>query len=180
MNVTYANQLVMENIKLVYYIVNRFQYTRMEQEEMVSIGQIGLIKASRTYEREEGIKFGTYAARCIHNELVTTLRKKRAVTLSLDTPLRNESEKSTLGDVILSDENVDEEIEKSFVIQQLREAIGTLPVREQFIIKSYYGIDCAPMKQHEIGAYVGLSQSYVARIIRGIQNKLRQLMQSVS
>ncbi|MGN7117824.1 sigma-70 family RNA polymerase sigma factor [Lysinibacillus odysseyi] len=169
--------LVTENMGLVYYLANRFNHPEFDYEDLASIGKIGLIKASQSYDQSKGIKFATYAGRCIQNEILMIFRKGRLLTSSLDDPVRTESENITLMDVIASDASVDDDIDRIFAIQELRRAIEKLPVRERFVVMAYYGIDCEAVTQAGIAKYLRCSQRHVARIIRETLKKLREEME---
>lgn len=171
-----SENLVTENMGLVYYLANRFYHPQVDREDIASIGSIGLIKASRSFEEDKGKKFSTFASVCIKNEIMMAFKKERGVTSSLDDPVKTESENLTVLDLVPSNVSVDDDIDRIFAIQELRKAIEKLPARYKFIVKAYYGIDCEAMTQAEVAKYLGCTQSNVQRILREILAKFRKEM----
>ena len=172
-----TDDLVTDNLGLVYHIARRFCLPQVEPEDVASIGSIGLIKASRTYAKSKGKKFSTYAGVCIKNEILTAFRKETIIVSSLDDPVRNVSEDITLLDLVPSRESVEDEIDRIFANKELYKLIEKLPEHERFIVKTYYGIDCQAIPQSEVAKCIGRSQPYVAKALKTIHSKLRTEME---
>ena len=176
MSTMQSENLVTENMGLVYYLANRFYHPQVDREDIASIGSIGLIKASRSFKESEGKKFSTFAAVCIKNEIMMAFKKERGKTSSLDDPVGTESENLTLLDLVPSNASVDDDIDRIFAIQELHKAIEKLSTRDKFVVQAYYGIGCEAMTQAEVAKYLGCTQSYVQRILREILAKFRKEM----
>ena len=152
-----------------------------EQEDLISIGTIGLIKAVETYKEDYGSRLATYAARCIDNELLMHFRakKKTSKEVSLYEPIGTDKEGNQIQllDVVVSeDEDVVELLEQDRKVRRLNEIIPqTLSGRELFIIINRYGLyGKKTMTQREIARKLGISRSYVSRIEKRAIEKLRQ------
>ena len=179
------DQLVMDNMGLVWSIVRRFKGRGYELEDLFQIGSIGLIKAISTYKEDYGSRLATYAARCIDNELLMHFRskKKTAREVSLYEPIGTDKEGNQIHllDIVESDEpDVVETIETD---RRTREVLALVPKllsgRERYIIENRYGLyACKPMTQREIAAALGISRSYVSRIEKRALEKLRKGMES--
>lgn len=174
--------LVEHNLRLVAYIAKKYVGSGEDRtlEELISIGTIGLIKAITNFDVNKG-KLSTYAARCIENEILMTLRgdRKRLREVSIYEPIGIDTEGNTLSiyDIIESNEKqIDEVIETQIGITKLSNLIeSVLDEREKIIIKSRYGIDRdGEMTQREIAKEMGISRSYVSRIEKRAIEKLRE------
>ena len=170
--------LIERNLRLVAHIARKYQGAL---EDLISIGTIGLIKAVSTYNLEKGSRLGTYAARCIENELLMYFRskKKTAKDVSLYEPIGTDKEGNQikLVDIVESGEpELWERVVEKKNIQRLYEILPeVLDEREEWIIRYRYGLyNTKPLTQREIAKYLGISRSYVSRIEKKALEKLRQ------
>ncbi|MCF6092934.1 RNA polymerase sporulation sigma factor SigK [Microaerobacter geothermalis] len=183
------NILIEHNLRLVAHIVKKFENTREDSEDLISIGTIGLIKAIESYRPNKGTKLATYAARCIENEILMHLRslKKTRKDVSLHDPIGTDKEGNEISliDVLGTDANevlnkVQLKIEKSKIYKH----IDVLDGREREVIIGRFGLDQEEEKtQREIAKELGISRSYVSRIEKRALMKLFNEMhrrQSVS
>lgn len=165
------NILIERNLRLVAHIVKKYSNTGKETEDLISIGTIGLIKAISTYNPDKGTRLATYAARCIENEILMTIRstKKTKIELSLHEPIGMDKEGNEINLLDILGSDVDEildEVDLKLQIKKLYKAINqVLKDREKVIIELRYGlIDGSCKTQREIAAMLGISRSYVSRI----------------
>ena len=174
------NTLIEHNLRLVVYIAKRFDNTGVDQEELISVGTMGLIKAVRSYNGDKKIKLATYASRCIENEILMYLRKmlKTRNELSLDEPLNVdwEGNKLLLSDVLGTDGGeVYKEMESEVELQLIRELYSGLSERDRAIVKMRYGLFGEKERtQKEIADMMNISQSYISRLEKRIIGKLKQ------
>ena len=177
-----ARQILIErNLRLVAHIVKKYQSVGEDAEDLISIGTIGLIKAISGYDEEKGSRLGTYAARCIDNELLMMLRmrKKTAKDVSIYEPIGTDKEGNEINllDVTLfHQEDFAEELQKREDVQKIRMLVETmLPPREKEIITLRYGFSGEEeLTQREIGERLGISRSYVSRIEKKALAMLKQ------
>ena len=172
--------LIEHNLRLVAHIVKKYYAEPAEQDDLISIGTIGLIKAVSTYRPDKKVKLATYAARCIENEILMHFRanRKTASEVSLSETLDSDGEGNSLAlmDVIsCEDENL-HEIELSDRYQQMYEHMNTcLDDREKQVIALRYGLGGGePLTQREIAGKYGISRSYVSRIEKKALHKLEE------
>src|SRR5690554_3345594 len=165
------NILIERNLRLVAHIVKKYNNTGKETDDLISIGTIGLIKAISTYDSTKGTRLATYAARCIENEILMTIRstKKTKLELSLQEPIGMDKEGNEINLLDILGTEVDkiiDEVDLRFQIKKLYRAINqVLKDREKVIIELRYGlIDGKCKTQREIAALLGISRSYVSRI----------------
>ena len=166
--------LVVHNLRLVIYIASQFPNTGYELEELVSIGNIGLIKAVHTFDLSKKFKFATYATRCITNEILMFLRRKKEY-ISLEEPAYSDDEGSGLKLIdILADESfsVTERYELVETIDELSKAMKILDNREQRIIYLLYICEKHRFTQREVANTMNLSQSYISRIRKRACHKM--------
>ncbi len=173
------DKLISHNLRLVAHIAKKYYKTPQEQDDFISIGTIGLIKAVNTFKSEKG-RFSSYAARCIENELLMNLRaaKKTQNTVYLGDILESDKDGGSLTreDVAADDYQLSEIVEQREEIQSLyRSIVNKLDEREQRIIKLRYGLgNNNPMSQQEVCNILGISRSYVSRIEKKAIEKLRK------
>ncbi|UNC92578.1 RNA polymerase sporulation sigma factor SigK [Candidatus Contubernalis alkaliaceticus] len=170
-------KLIEHNLRLVAHIIKKFD-CKEENEDLISIGTIGLIKAINTFNQGKGTRLATYAARCIENEILMHLRstKKNKTEVSLQEPIGidKEGNEITLLDILGSDSDVVlETVEFKIAQKKLYEIIKTLKAREQQVLKMRFGLPTGERKtQKEIAKKLGISRSYVSRIEKKVIRKL--------
>jgi len=173
------NYLIEHNMRLVVYIAKRFESPKVLLEDLISIGSMGLIKGVETFRLDRNIKLGTYASRCIENEILMFLRKvsRQGNEISLDEPLNvdNDGNELLLSDVIAMEEDsaLDNAI-KEEKHKIMYECINKLKAREKEIIIMRYGLYNTPeYTQKEVADKLGISQSYISRLEKRIMDKLK-------
>lgn len=155
------------NLRLVAHIIKKYYASYKEQEDLISIGTIGLIKAVGTFDSNKGIRFATYASRCIENEILMHFRgrKKYAQDLYIQDPIDVDTDGNalTLMDIMAQDGDILEDVDRKLKSDRLHSYINqALDAREQQVIRLRYGLDGkAPMAQREVAALLGISRSYV-------------------
>lgn len=171
--------LVERNLRLVAHIVKKYSSASNDTDDLISIGTIGLIKAISSFNTDKGARLATYAARCIENEILMSLRanKKRQNEVLLQDPVGNDSEgkEISLIDKLGSDsESVFEEVETKLQIKILYEKMKeALQSRERRILELRYGLcDRTALTQKEIAGMMNISRSYVSRIEKKAIKKL--------
>ena len=177
------NILVEHNLRLVAHIVKKYYSQSGEQDDLISIGTIGLIKGISTFKADKNVKLATYASRCIENEILMHFRSQRKLQgeVSLADTLESAGDGASLSlmDVIAVDDNMLEELDTRDACIKVRRAVDNcLGSRERSIIIRRYGLDGRlPLTQREIAAECGISRSYVSRIEKRALEKLEQAMQ---
>ena len=176
------NELITHNLRLVSHIVRKYYSAAKNQEDLVSIGTIGLIKAVDTFKVSCGAKFATYAARCIQNEILMHFRsqKKLASEISLNETIDVDRDGNPLTyiDVISCDDSLASDVERKISAHKALRLVDTiLTDRERQIIVMRYGIGRRdPMTQREIAEKLKISRSYVSRIEKTAIEKLSAAM----
>lgn len=174
------SQLIQHNLRLVVYIARKFDNTGVENDDLISIGTIGLIKAINSFKTDKNIKLATYASRCIENEILMYLRRTARLKseVSFDEPLNTDFEGNELllSDVLgTSAESVYGEIEASAERAQLNEALKKLSQRERKIMFLRFGLDGGEeMTQKDVADTLGISQSYISRLEKKIILRLKK------
>ena len=165
-----ARRLLIEhNLRLVAHIVKKYDNTRLENDDLISIGTVGLIKAINTYDLGKGVKLATYAARCIENEILMQLRsmKKRRDDIFLQEPLGIDQEGNELSlmDILGYQSDLFEKVNQQIEVTRLMETLKVLPPRERYVLERRFAlVDGRSWPQREIAAKLGISRSYVSRI----------------
>ncbi len=178
--------LIVHNLRLVVYIAKKFESTKINIEDLISIGSMGLIKAVQTFKMEKNIKLATYASRCIENEILMHLRKTTKIRqeVSLDEVLNVDSEgnEMVLADILGSiDEETIDVMTKEEEQKNLYNALYSLTDREREIIEMRYGLfDKEALTQKEVAKLLGISQSYISRLEKRIIDKMRYFVTSGS
>ncbi len=175
-----ARQLLIEhNLRLVAHISKKYAHSSIDNDDLISIGSIGLIKAVRSYKPESG-RLATYASRCIENEILMALRssKKNRSEISLNEPIGSDSEGNeiTLIDILGTDpDQIPDEVMLKIESGRAMKLISQiLDKRERIVILLRYGlIDGVAQPQHEVAHKLGISRSYVSRIEKKALQKLR-------
>lgn len=174
------NILIERNLRLVAHIMKKYYTQASDQEDLISIGTIGLIKGISTFQPEKGTRLATYAARCIENEILMHFRgqKKSATDVSLSDYIETGKDGTSLSlmDVVCSDEDVFEQLSEQELIGRMSRAVQTvLEPREREILRMRYGLSgVTPLTQREVAEQCGISRSYVSRIEKKALRKLRE------
>lgn len=164
------NKLIEHNLRLVAHLVKKFDNTGEDNEDLISIGTIGLIKGVESFSPNKGTKLATYAARCIENEILMHLRSTKKVRkdVSLQDPIGQDKEGNEISLVdILEAENEDiiEHIQLNLEVAKINKYLSVLDDREKIVLISRYGLDNAKERtQKEIAKKLNISRSYVSRI----------------
>ena len=172
------NKLIEHNLRLVAHVVKKYYTGQVEQDDLISIGTIGLIKAISTFKPDKKIRLATYAARCIENEILMCFRslKKSANDVFISDPIDTDRDGNTLTliDVISDNTDIVECIDTKIKIKALRQHLKRLDEREQKIICMRYGLGrYREMTQNEVAKKLGISRSYVSRIEKAAIEKMR-------
>jgi RNA polymerase sporulation-specific sigma factor len=176
------NILVERNLRLVAHILKKYYASASDQDDLISIGTIGLIKAISTFDSSKGIRLATYAGRCIQNEILMYFRamRKSAGDVSLSDMIETGKDGGlSIMDVLASDEDMFEEANTRSETRRLLSLLGdTLTPREMQIISWRYGLYTdKPMPQREVAEKLGISRSYVSRIEKKALEKLKAAME---
>lgn len=161
------DKLIRHNLRLVAHVAKKYYTTPDKQDDFISIGTIGLIKAVDTYDPARTVRFASYASQCIQNELRMYLRRVRreAGTLSLQEPLEGENGMLTLADTLPDEAVMEEDCERRDAAVRLRTLVEQLPERDRQLLTLRYGLGGgAPLTQQEVAARFGISRSYVSRL----------------
>lgn len=177
------SELIEHNLRLVAHIIKKYYSNCSEQEDLISIGTIGLIKAVDSFKSEKGTRLATYAARCIENEILMHFRqgKKNAGVISINEPIDSDSEGNplTLIDIIYVEDTITDDIDLKQKTKKLYEYINALEdEREREIIIERYGLNgerCLP--QREVAKKLSISRSYVSRIEKKALENLRKMFE---
>ena len=173
--------LIERNMRLVAHIAKKYNSYNEEQDDLISIGTIGLIKAIETYNVNKGTRLATYASKCIENEILMSIRsnKKNKVQVSLQDPIGTDKEGNEISliDILGTDiDNILDQVELKVQISKLYEQIDKiLTDRDKEIILLRYGLTTNGYKtQREIAEKLEISRSYVSRIEKRALKKLRK------
>lgn len=165
------NILIERNLRLVAHVAKKYSSTNIEQDDLISIGTIGLIKGINSFNMDKNIRLATYVARCIENEILMFLRtsKKAKSEVYLNEPIGKDKDDNeiTLLEILENDDrSIEEEIDLKFKTKKLFEKMKkVLKAREQTILELRFGLNGGPIKtQNEIAKMLGISRSYVSRI----------------
>ena len=165
------NILIERNLRLVAHVCKKYSTTKIEQDDLISIGTIGLIKGINSFDQSKKVKLSTYCSRCIENEILMYLRstKKIGAEVSLEDTIGKDKDDNviTLQDVLENNErNIEEEVDLKMKIKVLYGKIKEiLKDREKLIIEMRFGLDGdKPKTQNQIAKIMGISRSYVSRI----------------
>lgn len=173
------NILIEHNLRLVAHVCKKYANSNVDQDDLISIGSIGLIKGINSYDVHKNIKLSTYISKCIDNEILMYLRsiKKLNSEVYLEDPIGKDKDDNTitLKEILENDDKpIEGEIELKLRIKKLYEKIkSSLQERERTILELRFGLNGAePQTQHEIAKEMGISRSYVSRIETKAINKL--------
>ena len=177
------NVLIERNLRLVAHIMKKYYASESDQEDLISIGTIGLIKAVGSYRLDKKIKFATYASRCIENEILMYFRSRRKnsqdVSLSELIETGTDGAALELQDVVAGEEDLLEELSARENARRLRRAVETcLSDQEKEVVCMRYGLfGRQAQKQREVAQRLGISRSYVSRIEKRALERLREALQ---
>ena len=178
------NVLIERNLRLVAHIMKKYYTQTADQEDLISIGTIGLIKGISTFDDSKGVRLATYAARCVENEILMYFRsqKKSSQDVSLSDYIETESDGAALSlmDVEAEDADLLETISDREIVRALGVAVNRcLTEQERLVIVLRYGLEGKlPLRQREVAEVTGISRSYVSRIEKKALEKLRKALDS--
>lgn len=173
------NLLVEHNLRLVVHIIKKYYSNYSDQDDLISIGTIGLIKGINSFKPDKGTRLATYASRCIENEILMHFRsvKKTAQDISMNEPIEtdNEGNPLTLTDIIATEDTIVDDIQEKANRKKVRELVEKIRnERDKTIIILRYGLSGnEPKTQQEVADLLGISRSYVSRIETRVLNEMR-------
>jgi RNA polymerase sporulation-specific sigma factor len=178
------NKLIEHNLRLVVFLAKRYENTKVDLEDLVSIGSIGLIKGINTFSKDKNIKLATYCSRCIDNEILMYLRKtkKSKTDISFEESLSFDADGNELHleDILGTDKDIvtkglDDELDK----QLLRKELNKLDKRDKEIMCLRYGLNgYEEMTQKDVAEKLNISQSYISRIEKKVIKKLKSVIKN--
>lgn len=177
------NTLIEHNLRLVAHIIKKYYTSESEQDDLISIGTVGLIKGVSTYRPDKGVRLATYASRCIENEVLMHFRgsRKSAGDLSLSDSIDTDSDGNSLSliDVLADEEDMSERVVQTDLCQHLSQLIdNVLDEREAEILRLRYGLNGdAALTQRETARRCGISRSYVSRLEKKALKKLKRKLE---
>ena len=177
------NVLIERNLRLVAHIVKKYYSQSCEQDDLISIGTIGLIKGISSYRPDKGVRLATYASRCIENEILMHFRsvRKTASDVSLSDTLESDGDGGSLSlmDVVSVEDDILERMGNGEAIKRLRVHFAALPdEREREILSLRYGLSGEkPLTQKEAAERLGISRSYVSRLEKKALERLKKQLQ---
>lgn len=172
-------KLIEHNLRLVAHIIKKYYSNYSEQEDLISVGTIGLIKGINSFKPEKGTKLATYCARCIENEILMYFRnaKKLSQEVSFSDPIDtdNEGNPLTLMDIVAIDDTIVDDIDTKNKLIKLVAYLKEMPEgRDKEIIFKRYGLNGSPpLTQKEVASDLSISRSYVSRIEKRVLKELR-------
>ena len=174
MNIEERNNLIVDNLKLVYYQYSRkFSSLSLEKEDIISTGILGLIKAIDNYDKAKGYAFSTYALKCIDNEILQGVRKNKNLTnINLEDIIYADL---SYADIISDSINIEEEYLYNEIIFNIKDIINKLNERDRYIYELYF---VSLLSQKEIAKKMNLSQGYMSRRINIIVNLVEEELRS--
>ncbi len=176
------DKLIEHNLRLVVFLAKRYENTKVDLEDLVSIGSIGLIKGINTYKRGKNIKLATYCSRCIDNEILMYLRKnkKTKTDISFEESLSFDSDGNELHleDILGTDSDiVTKPLEDEYDKKILKQELNKLEDRDKEIMYLRYGLGGKDeLTQKEVAEMLNISQSYISRIEKKVIKKLKQVI----
>lgn len=179
-NKTAKNELIEHNLRLVAHVIKKHYSTSEQQEDLISIGTIGLIKAIDSFKSDKGTRLATYAARCIENEILMYFRQQKKISqdISVNEPIDtdNEGNPLTLLDVIATEDTILDEIYLNNISKKMYKYIGEIKnERDKTILILRYGLNNKkPLTQREVAALLNISRSYVSRIEKRLLQQLKK------
>ena len=178
------NILIERNLRLVAHILKKYYASASDQEDLISIGTIGLIKGLTSFDGSKGARLATYAARCVENEILMHFRSQRksAQDVSLSECIETGTEGAALSlmDVVSEDSDLMEQVSARETVEQLRRAVEeNLTAQERQVVTLRYGLGGGnPRRQREVAEITGISRSYISRIEKRALQKLRKALET--
>ncbi len=175
--------LIEHNLRLVAHIVKKYYTTAEDQDDLISIGTIGLIKAVDTFNYQNGTRFATYASKCLQNEILMYFRSKKKtayeVSMNETIDIDKDGNPLTYMDIISCEDTIADDIDRKIKSAKALHIVGhSLSERERQIIVMRYGLgDIKPVTQRQIAAKLGISRSYVSRIEKAALDKIYQALE---
>lgn len=182
-NMEARNILIERNLRLVAHIMKKYYAQASDQEDLISIGTIGLIKGIESFDATKGARLATYAARCVENEILMYFRaqKKSSQDVSLSDFIETGTDGVPLAlmDVISDERDLTEHISNREVLRRLCHGVDTvLTPQERLVVVERYGLGGTPPKrQREVAQITGISRSYVSRIEKRALGKLKNFLE---
>lgn len=174
------DRIIRHNLRLVAHVAKKYYASGADQEDLISIGTIGLIKAVNSFDNTKGARFATYAARCIENEILMQFRagKKSQNDVSIQDPIDGEGEGGlTLNDVMADSFNMHEEYERKEEAAALYRVVNCLSGRERQVVILRYGLSGGePLTQQQVADILHISRSYISRIEKKSLGMLREML----
>lgn len=176
--------LITHNLRLVSHIARKYTVPGYGPDDLISIGVIGLIKAVNSYKPQSGTALGTYAARCIENEILMTLRasRKRQGDVSLQDSVGTDGEGNdiTYMDILGTDpDDLENAVIRRVTLERVHRVLSSLPARERLVLEMRYGLaDGKQHPQHEVAQVLGISRSYVSRVEKKAIGLLREAIET--
>ena len=176
--------LITHNLRLVSHIARKYTVPGYGADDLISIGVIGLIKAVNSYKPHAGTALGTYAARCIENEILMTVRASRKyrgdVSLQDSVGTDGEGNDITYMDILGTDpDDLENAVIRQVTLEKVHQVLSSLPPRERLVLELRYGItDGKQHPQHEVAEVLGISRSYVSRVEKKAIGLLREAIQT--
>ena len=176
--------LITHNLRLVSHIARKYTVPGHGQDDLISIGVIGLIKAVNSYKPGSGTALGTYAARCIENEILMTLRASRKyrgdVSLQDSVGTDGEGNDITYMDILGTDpDDLENAVIRRVTLERVHQVLSSLPPRERLVLEMRYGLtDGRQHPQHEVARVLGISRSYVSRVEKKAIALLKETIES--
>lgn len=174
------NKLIEHNLRLIVHIIKKYYSNYSDQDDLISIGTIGLIKGINSFKPDKGVRLATYASRCIENEILMHFRsqKKKAQDVSMNDPIETDSEGNplTLADIICTDDTIVDDIYEKSSRRLVRKLVNEIEnERDKTVIILRYGMNGhEPMTQQEVADLLGISRSYVSRIETRVLAEMRK------
>ena len=171
-------KLIRHNLRLVAHIVKKYYASGVDQDDLISIGTIGLIKAIDSFDSENGARFATYAAKCLQNEILMHFRSRKKLSYEVSISETIDTDKDgaplTYSDIISVDDTIAEDLDRKLQSRRVAEIVrSVLDPREREIIVLRYGLGGKkPITQRETADFLGISRSYVSRIEKAALEKI--------
>ena len=172
--------LIERNLRLVAHIAKKYYSPGCDNDDLISIGTIGLIKAIDSFHPESGTRFATYAGKCLQNEILMFFRsqKNRSLECSLGDAVETDKDGNPLTymDIICTEDDIAEQIDLKIKIEKMMKGLSTVltPTERQILVLRYGLCGTKPITQREVASSLGISRSYVSRLESGAIGKLRE------